>query len=71
MRTLAPRQTGTYVNLTVGGWPEVIAFDLKGDANIAMWKALQTLGKMPDEETAVVWAQTDDRHYAKRIQYHI
>jgi hypothetical protein len=61
--TLAPGQTGTYVNLTVGKGPESLAFNLKTDANDAMWKAVRMLGKTPAREDAALWAETEDLYW--------
>jgi len=60
---LAPEQTGTYVNLTVGKSPENLVFNLRSNANASMWKAVQTLGKAPPKKTKDLWDQIRDRYW--------
>lgn len=61
--TLAPGQTGTYVNLTILESPENLAFGLQKDANRAMWKAVQVLGTSPSKETEALWANSEDQYW--------
>ncbi|GAA5261694.1 C45 family autoproteolytic acyltransferase/hydolase [Methanocalculus sp. MC3] len=39
--TLAPGQTGTYVNITVGTSPETLVYNLRSDAKSEMWEAMK------------------------------
>ncbi len=60
---LAPGQTGTYVNLTVGKSPQNLVFNLRSNASASMWKAAQTLGKAPPKQTKDLWDQIRDRYW--------
>ncbi len=60
---LAPGHTGTYVNLTVGRSPEDLVFNLRSDADKAMWSTVQVLGENPPDEAKTLWADAEDEYW--------
>lgn len=60
---LAPGQTGTYVNLTVGERPEDLVFSLRSEADAALWETVRTLGKNASEEAKSLWADSEDEYW--------
>ncbi len=61
--THAAGQTGTYVNITVGGTPESMVYRLRCESEAGMWAAVQVLGTSPDSDAAAGWASLEDRYW--------
>lgn len=63
--TRTSRETGTYVNYTVGKTPVVLVYDLRVEADAAMWKAMTALGTHPDPEStaARLYSASEDTYW--------
>lgn len=61
--TLAPGQSGTFVNFTIGSRPEDLVFDLKDDASAAMWLTVQSMGEHPTQTAANLWADVQNNYW--------
>jgi len=60
--TLAPGQTGIYVNYTLGQGPESLVFALQKDASSSLWQTVQALGVAegaPPEEATALWEEAE------------
>ncbi len=60
---LAPGQSGTYVNFTIGSRPEDLVFDLKEDASAAMWQTVQVIGSHPSQTVINLWAEVENSYW--------
>lgn len=61
--TLAPGQSGAFVNFTLGSRPEEMVFDLKEDASAAMWLTVQSMGTHPPQNAANSWDDVQDNYW--------
>ena len=61
--TLAPGQTGTYVNITVGKSPETLIYNLRSDAENEMWVAVKTMRDADDREMIARWSSIQDTYW--------
>ncbi|MDO9538623.1 MAG: C45 family peptidase [Methanocalculus sp.] len=61
--TMAPGQTGTYVNITVGKSPETLVYNLRSDAENEMWVAVKTMKKSGDREMIARWSSIQEIYW--------
>jgi hypothetical protein len=61
--TRAAGQTGTFVNVTVGGAPDVMVYDLRCEAEAEMWRAVQAMNVSSDRDTTAAWNALEDRYW--------
>lgn len=61
--TRAPGQSGSYVNYTVGGSPGNMVYQLRSEADLAMWNTVKAMGNAPAPEIARLYNGCEDQYW--------